>query len=29
MAILDARNIAAKQPSALFDVTLGQFFSFT
>jgi hypothetical protein len=29
MAILDARNVAAKQPSALLDVALRQFFCFT
>jgi len=29
MPIFDARDVAAKQPSALFDVTLGQLFCFT
>jgi hypothetical protein len=29
MTVFDARDVAAKQPRALFDVALGQFFRFT
>ena len=28
VAVFDARNVAAKQPGALFNITLGQFFCF-